>query len=175
MELAMQKRQHSTKVPEQMQSHYQSITALTDAFCEQHLNEEYQKMARFVAAALCRKRLCPLTSGKKNVWAGAIIHAIGTINFLFDKNEKPYVSTADLATAFNSSQSTIGNKAKQVRETLKMQRFDHHWMLQSSIEHSPMAWMITFNGFIVDARTLPIEIQQAAYERGLIPYVFLGN
>jgi hypothetical protein len=167
----MPKRQHSIKVPEQMQSYYQFITALTDTFCDQSLDVDYQQMARFVTAALCRKKLSPLISGKSNVWAGAIIHAIGTINFLFDKSEKPYVSTADLATAFNSSQSTIGNKAKQIREILKMRRFDHHWMLQSSIEHSSMAWMITFNGFIVDARSLPVEIQQAAYEKGLIPYV----
>lgn len=171
MEFAMPKQQHSNKIPEQMQSYYQSITALTDTFCEQHLNGEYQEMARFVTAALCRKKLCPLFSGKINVWAGAIIHAIGTINFLFDKSEKPYVSTASLARAFNSSQSTISNKAKQIREILKMRSFDHHWMLKSLIEQSSMAWMITFNGFIVDARSLPIEIQKAAYEKGLIPYV----
>ena len=128
-------------------------------------------MARFMTAALCRKRLCPLTSGKNNVWGGAIIHAIGTINFLFDKSAKPYVNTADLATAFNSSQSTIRNKAKQIREIVKMRHFDHYWMLQKSIRHSSMTWMITFNGFIVDARSLPVEIQQVAYERGLIPYV----
>jgi hypothetical protein len=171
----MPKRQHSTKIPEQMQSYYQAITALTDAFCDQHLDDEYQKMAHFVAAALCRKKSCPLTSGKNHIWAGAIIHAIGTINFLFDKSEKPYVSTADLATAFNSSQSTIGNRAKQIRELLKMRHMDHHWMLQSSIEQSSMAWMVTFNGFIVDARSLPVEIQQAAYEKGLIPYISSEN
>jgi len=31
--------------------------------------------------------------------------------------------------------------------------------------------MITFNGFIVDSRTLPREIQEIAYKKGLIPYI----
>ena len=34
-----------------------------------------------------------------------------------------------------------------------------------------MAWIIMFNGFMIDARTLSREIQEAAYEKGLIPYV----
>lgn len=34
-----------------------------------------------------------------------------------------------------------------------------------------MAWMISFNGLIIDARSLPPEIQQMAYEKGLIPYL----
>jgi hypothetical protein len=34
-----------------------------------------------------------------------------------------------------------------------------------------MAWMISVNGLIVDARSMPIEIQEIAYEKGLIPYV----
>jgi hypothetical protein len=34
-----------------------------------------------------------------------------------------------------------------------------------------VAWMIMVNGLIVDARRLPLEIQEIAYEKGLIPYV----
>lgn len=33
------------------------------------------------------------------------------------------------------------------------------------------SWMITLDGFIVDARTLPREIQELAYEKGIIPYI----
>lgn len=32
--------------------------------------------------------------------------------------------------------------------------------------------MITVNGFIVDARTLLRKIQEIAYERGIIPYIY---
>ncbi len=31
---------------------------------------------------------------------------------------------------------------------------------------------ITLNGFIIDARTLSRELQEIAYRKGLIPYIF---
>ena len=34
-----------------------------------------------------------------------------------------------------------------------------------------MAWMIEFNGFILDARYLKREIQEEAFRKGLIPYI----
>ena len=34
-----------------------------------------------------------------------------------------------------------------------------------------MAWMISVNGFIVDARRLKREVQEEAFRKGLIPYV----
>ncbi len=52
-----------------------------------------------------------------------------------------------------------------------MDQFDHRWYLPSRIANSPMLWMITFNGFIVDARTMPREVQEIAYKKGLIPYI----
>ena len=32
-------------------------------------------------------------------------------------------------------------------------------------------WMLTVNGMMVDVRHLPIEVQEVAYQKGLIPYV----
>jgi hypothetical protein len=34
-----------------------------------------------------------------------------------------------------------------------------------------MAWMISVNGFVLDARHLRREAQEEAYRKGLIPYV----
>jgi hypothetical protein len=34
-----------------------------------------------------------------------------------------------------------------------------------------MAWLITVNGFMVDTRSMPLEIQEEAYRKGLIPYI----
>ena len=47
-----------------MQATYDAVVALTDAFCRDHLNEEYRDLARAMAAALCRKRPSPLASGQ---------------------------------------------------------------------------------------------------------------
>ena len=58
-----------------------------------------------------------------------------------------------------------------VRDALKMSQFDPHWCLPSKFDSNPIAWLITVNGFAVDARHLPRDIQEAAYRKGLIPYI----
>ena len=166
----MQNTRHSTKIPENMQLHYNSITELIDAFCQEKLNKKYEQLAHYATAALCRKKPSPLLSGHAKAWACAILYALGTINFLFDKSQIPFITGAELALAFGVSQSNAGSKAKQVRQLLSMKRFDHRWCLPSRLDNS-LNWMIAFNGFIVDARTLPREIQEIAYKKGLIPYL----
>jgi len=39
------------------------------------------------------------------------------------------------------------------------------------IKDNPTIWMVKVNGFIVDIRTMPIEIQKQAFEMDIIPYV----
>ena len=96
---------------------------------------------------------------------------VGSANFLFDKASKPYATGQDLANAFGISKSTAGSKAKQVRDWLKISYWNHQWTLPSNLADSPVAWMISFDGFLVDARHLPRDIQEAAYKKGLIPFV----
>ena len=161
----------TASVPESMKILYIKITALTDDYCSKNLNEEYAQLSRLATAALCRKRLSPIQMGSVSTWACGIVYAVGSANFLFDKNTSPYVNAADLSSAFGLSKSTAGNKAKQIRDLLKMNQFDHHWCLPSRIENSAMPWTIMFNGFMIDARTLHRDIQAMAYDKGLIPYI----
>ena len=67
--------------------------------------------------------------------------------------------------------STGGNKAKLVRKALGIRQFDHRWTLPSQLADSPMAWMIEIDGLVVDARRLPLAIQEVAFQKGIIPYV----
>ena len=39
------------------------------------------------------------------------------------------------------------------------------------MEDNPLAWMILVNGFAVDVRQMPRDIQEIAYEKGFIPYL----
>tara|TARA_Y100000385_G_C13065342_1_gene626397 strand:+ start:1473 stop:1982 length:510 start_codon:yes stop_codon:yes gene_type:complete len=167
----MKNLKHSNKVPKPMQPYVEKIQLLTDEFCFKYLDEDYQILTHKLIATLARKRPSPLTSGKSNVWAGAVINALGTINVLFDKSNIPYVTADQIAENFNTSKSTLRNKARQVREMLKMNNFDYKWLLPSKIKNNSMAWMIKIDGFIIDARTLEPEIQKMAYEKGLIPFV----
>ena len=167
----MPQKKHSTKIPKIMQDYYQELTKLTDGFCLQYLNNEYKNLACYAAEALCRKKPSPLINRQLNTWACAIIHSLGFTNFLFDKNKKPFISHNDLADAFGLRKSTVRNKSRQVRELLKIHQFDHHWCLPSRLKDSAFVWMISFNDFIVDVRTMSREVQEIAFEKALIPFV----
>ena len=162
---------HSESVPKAMQTTYASVVKLTDAFCKQYLNDEYAALCRSLAAALARKRPSPLARGQLEIWACAIVYALGTVNFLFDRSQTPYLSAEELCSLFGIKNSSGANKARQIRDMLHMSQFDATWFLPSRMEESSLAWLIEFNGFIVDARSLPREIQALAYQKKLIPYI----
>lgn len=73
--------------------------------------------------------------------------------------------------AFGVSTSTGANKGKTVRNALTMSRMDPQWYRPSKMDNNPLAWMIMVDGLVMDARHLPREIQEVAYEKGLIPYI----
>ena len=161
----------SYSVPKKMQETYDVIVALTDAFCETHLDEEYADMCRRLAAKLSRKRPSPLARGRPKNWAGAIVYTIGRVNFLFDASQTPHVSAQELCDVMNVNQSTVSNKARDIEEMLDIGLMDPVWTLPSRIDDNPMVWRISVNGFIMDARYAPREIQEEAFRLGLIPYV----
>ena len=161
----------STSVPKAMQAKYDAVVALTDAFCRDHLNDEYRDLARAMAAALCRKRPSPLASGQPRTWACAIVYRLGQLNFLSDKSSRPHIAMADLCAAFGVGQSTAAAKAKVIRDALHTNRMDPTWMLQSLVDQNPLVWMAEVNGLLVDLRDMPREVQAIAYEKGMIPYI----
>lgn len=161
----------SESVPAAMRPTYAAIVALTDLFCQQYLNEEYGTLCRELAAVLARKRPSPLVRGKVDIWACAILYALGTVNFLFDKSQDPHMRAAELCAAFGVSQSSGANKAKLIRDMLGMYPFDPRWCLPSLVDKNPLVWLLEVNGLIVDVRDMPRELQEIAYRKGLIPYI----
>ena len=159
------------KVPKQMQSKFEEITALTDAFCDKHLNAEYADMSRQLTAALCRKRPSPLVKGQAKSWACGIIHALGMVNFLYDPSQTPHMKATELYKHFGVGQSTGQGKSKQIRDMMKMHQMDPNWCLPSKMEDNPLIWMVSVNGFIIDIRQAPREIQEEAFRKGIIPYL----
>ena len=161
----------STSVAKAMQPTYDAVVALTDAFCRDHLNEEYRDLARAMAAALCRKRPSPLALGQPRTWACGIIYVLGQLNFLSDKASKSHMTMAEVCAAFGVGQSTASAKAKVISDALRTNRMDPTWMLRSFVDRNPLVWMAEVNGMLVDLRHMPREVQVIAYEKGLIPYI----
>ncbi len=167
----MAKRSTSEQVPKEMQARFDEITQLTDAFSQEHLNNEYATICRQLTATLCRKRLSPLSQGKIATWACAIIHALGTVNFLFDASQSPHVSSSQIASAFGLSMNTMQSKSKQIRDLLGMYQMEPKWTLPSRVDKNPLIWMVQVNGIIMDVRYAPRVIQEEAFRKGMIPYI----
>ena len=159
------------KVPKQMQSKFEEITALTDAFCSTYLNTEYAQMSRKLAAALYRKRPSPLVRGKAKTWAGGIVHAIGMVNFLYDPSQTPHIKATELYKNFGIGQSTGQGKSKQIRDMMNMSQLSPDWCLPSRINDNPLIWIVSVNGLPMDIRNAPREIQVAAFNQGIIPHI----
>jgi hypothetical protein len=161
----------SESVPIKIQPLYDDIAKLTDSVCLDHLDEEYAELARRMASTLARKRPSPLARGRKDVWAAAIVYALGSVNFLFDKSQVPHMGADELANLLGVSQKTVANKARQIRDILKIGQADPNWWRPSKLEENPLAWWVMINDLAVDARKLPIEIQEELVQRKLIPFV----
>jgi hypothetical protein len=161
----------SKSVPQSMQVTYESIVALAGSFCRDHLNDEYRDLAERMAATLCRMRTSPVTSGHPRTWACAIIYELGRINFLSDRSTQPYMTMADVCSAFGVGQSTASAKARVISLALKTHQLDPKWSLSSLMEANPLVWMAEVNGFLIDLGDMPREVQEIAFHKGMIPYI----
>ena len=53
----------------------------------------------------------------------------------------------------------------------RIRQLDPEWTLPSKMDDNPMAWMLEVNGFLMDVRRAPRELQEAAFKKGFIPYI----
>ena len=158
-------------VPKLMAPIYEQVVSLTDDVCKKSLNSEYRDLARAMAAALCRKRPSPLASGQPRTWACGILYVLGRINFLGDPSFPPHMTTVELCAALPVGESTVHAKARAIENALGVESFHPRWTLPSMAEKNPLVWMVEVNGLLVDLRDMPREVQEVAFENGLIPFI----
>lgn len=138
----------------------QKLLEMTGNFCGQYLDEDYKQLCEKLIGKMSRKRNVPFLSGRIEIWAGAIIYALGSINFLFDSSFKPYATGEDICNFFATSKSTTAQKAKSIRDMFKLGYYDKEFSTGHMRENSPFSNFVMVNGFIVDKRSLPPEIQE---------------
>ena len=159
-------------IPKEFHNVFTAIVKLTDDFCEKHLDEYYEQLANDMAVKICQKGSpINIKQGSPKSWASGIIHALGWVNFLQDPNTEPYMSSSELAKGFGVSQGTMTTKSKIIRDVLNIVPMDPNWCLPDLLDDNPLVWMVEVNGFVMDIRTAPHEVQEAAYAKGLIPYI----
>ena len=157
-----------SSVPKVMLLVYEKIVGLTDDVCDRYLNTEYRDLARAMTAALCRKRPSPLASGQPRTWACGIVYALGRVNFLSDKSFSPYMTTADLW-RHSGQREHHSRQGARYRKSDWGRVFDPR-RFQLGRE-DPLFWMAEVNGLLVDLRDMPREVQEIAFEDGLISYI----
>jgi hypothetical protein len=148
-----------------------AIVACIDAFCQQHLNEEYAALCRRLAETLARKRPSPLLRGSPHTWASGIVRTIGWANFLDDRTQTPSMRLCDIDAHFGVGNSTGSAKLAEIRKMLGIRRLDPEWTLPSRMDDNPLVWLLEIDGLPLDIRHAPRELQELAFHLGLIPYI----
>ena len=160
-----------TNIPKAMVGRYQEVAEIIEGFCDEKLNAEYEELCLHALQKLCRKRPSPLLGGKARTWACGIVYAIASNNFIFDKSQPIHMTADDIAGWFGLAKSTAGNKAAEVIRLLNISYFNAEFSLKSHIDSNPAIWYLSVNGYYVDIRDMPREVQMEALRKGLIPYL----
>lgn len=158
-------------IPKEMQDKYNEISEILINYSREYLDKDYEELCLHALEKLCRKRPSPLKSSRPGSWAAGIIYAIGSNNFIFDKTQPIHMTSKELVAPLGVSTSTASSKASQINKMLDINHFNAEWCLTSKIDDNFALWLVSIDDMIYDARTLPAELQEICYEKGLIPYI----
>ena len=150
-------------------SGFAGIAERIDACCSEHLDDEYRKLCLDIFEQLAAMDSSPLASGKAEGWACGIVYAVGSHNFLWDKNHEPYMSTDDLCAFFGISKSTAQTRAAMVRDICGLDTFSLGSFREEFIQKMPLVWIRDIEGLLLDVRELPEFYQDELYKGGEIP------
>src|SRR4051794_15177061 len=107
------KQDHEAPIPASVLPVHDAIVALTDVFCQEHLNAEYAFLSRKLAGALARKRPSPLFRSRPHTWACVIVRVIGQVNFLDDSSQTPHLNLTEIDREFGVCPATAQARSKQ--------------------------------------------------------------
>jgi len=134
---------------QQLQAKQLEIIELIKGFCTEKLDEEYFRLSEKLIQKLGRKRHVPFETGQSQIWAASVIHALGTINFLFDKSSQPYVSIDEINDYFGTKKTTSSSKSKQIRDMLKLQMWDNEFSTTRMSSRNPFANLVMVDGLLL--------------------------
>src|SRR3954467_12473361 len=147
------------KIPVALRPRAAEMIEITDAFCAEQLDAEYGQLCRRLIARLARKRPSPLERGEPRIWAAGAVYELGSANFLFDRSLEPFMTADQLAAGLGVVKTTMANKARRIRDLLALAPLEPELCRRDILAVHPLAWLVAVDGFIVDARQLPPELQ----------------
>jgi len=153
---------------EKVASRRRELVRLTGEYCDEHLNDEYKELAGKLIRTMEHGRPDLFLGGWAKTWAAAVIYALGQINFLFDKSFEPYIAAGDIPLYFGVSQSTVGTKAKLIRDTFDVHPWHPEFSTERMLENNPYGGKVMINGFVVPISMLRLELQEELRKRGIV-------
>lgn len=133
---------------------------LVSGFCRQKLNDDYLELADKAIQELGKFNPPPFMRGKPEIWAAAIIHALGTVNWMFDPSNPVHTKPAEINAYFGTNGSTTSQKAGIIRDNLGMQHMDDTWATGHSRDVNPLAQFVMLDDMIVPLSMLPEDIRE---------------
>ena len=156
------------KIPVALRPRAGEMVEITDAFCAEHLTLNTGELCWRLIACL-RASACRPRAREPRIWAAGAVYELGGANFLFDRSFEPFMSADQLAAGLGVPKTTMANKARRIRDVLDLGPMEPELCRLEILAAHPLAWLVELDGFIVDARQLPPELQAEARRQGLIP------
>ncbi|MDR0912982.1 MAG: DUF6398 domain-containing protein [Methanobrevibacter sp.] len=126
------------------------ILNMVESFCDEHINDEYKELSTNLVKKMGRKHDVPFKRGKLEIWASAAIYAIGQMNFLFDNSFEPYVTPDEICDYFKTKKSTVGDKARKIRDMFNMNYYDAEFSTEDMKNNNPYdKFVMDDSGFIM--------------------------
>ncbi|MEN9674923.1 MAG: hypothetical protein RIS76_819 [Verrucomicrobiota bacterium] len=133
-----EERQDSHGVSEEPDPEVDELLRLTAAFCQAHLNPEYETLCAKLVREACGQGSSRFSSGTPASRAAGVVHAICTTNFAFDKSQKPHVRSPQIAQFFKVSPTTVSQKSKILRDEFRIRHWDPEFSTVDMQQRNPL-------------------------------------
>ena len=137
----------------------QRVVALVQSYANNHLDQEYLTLAKKLVARIEQEPGKVLETESPELWAAAVVHAISSVNFLFDKAHPLYVAETSIAEHFGQQLQAVADQSIWLRTTLGIRHFDPEFSanrLGIALEDD----LVKVDEFIVPMDLLPGKYQQ---------------
>jgi hypothetical protein len=139
-----------TNVVDRKSKRIENIRLLLEEFGKAYLTPQLTDYVLRLWEQIGRKRNYLITGGKPEVWASATVYVIARLNFLFDRQSKPYLPPDTICNFFGTRKNTISAKATEIERVCKI-RMGHDGLCSPDIAES-LSFVQLPNGLVLTRR-----------------------
>jgi hypothetical protein len=139
-----------TNVVDRKSKRIENVRLLLEEFGKAYLTPQLTDYVLRLWEQIGRKRNYLITGGKPEVWASATVYVIARLNFLFDRQSKPYLPPDTICNFFGTRKNTISAKATEIERVCKI-RMGHDGLCSPDIAES-LSFVQLPNGLVLTRR-----------------------